>query len=408
MADRPDELNILVPNEQVASVHRMVTRRQALYAGGAAAMAAYAAGCGGSTGGGGESGGSGGSGGNEEASAEKPPTPADGKVEDGDLLLANWVDYSDPANYKGYAKEYGPTVKVSGFGSNDEILAKLRAGGSKYDVISPTGYAVKTMADLGLIMPLTRELIPNLSNLSPAFTKTDYDPGNKYSVPKDYGITSFYWLTDKVSEKPASIKEAFDLLKTPGMKDKKVNFLEGGTQIMALALAALGYSINTEDQKEIDEAKQLLIDVKPNVDTVSSTFIERAERGEIDFGMGWNGDIRRAIVSLAKKDREMVFLVPEGPTEYWVDNWVIPADAQHPVAAHKWIDYVLEPAAAGREMNYHQYPVPVKDIKGVEPALAEDPVINITDAQIDQYESQIETARSLQQRNRAYTEFKAA
>jgi spermidine/putrescine-binding protein len=408
MADRPDELNILVPNEQVAPVQRMVTRRQALYAGGAAAMAAYAAGCGGSTGGGG-SGGSGGSGGgDDEASAEKPPTPADGKVEDGDLLLANWVDYSDPANYKGYAKQYGPTVKVSGFGSNDEILAKLRAGGSKYDIISPTGYAVKTMADLGLIMPLTHELIPNIANLSPAFTKTDYDPGNKYSVPKDYGITSFYWLTDKVSEKPASIKEAFDLLKTSGMADKKVNFLEGGTQIMALALAALGYSINTEDQKEIDEAKQLLIDVKPSVDTVSSTFIERAERGEIDFGMGWNGDIRRAIVSLAKKDREMVFLVPEGPTEYWVDNWVIPSDARHPVAAHKWIDYVLEPAAAGREMNYHQYPVPVKDIKGVEPALAKDPVINITDAQIEGYESQIETARSLQQRNRAYTEFKAA
>ena len=95
--------------------------------------------------------------------------------------------------------------RSSGFGSNDEILAKLRAGGSKYDVISPTGYAVKTMADLGLIMPLTHELIPNLKNLSPAFTKTDYDPGNKYSVPKDYGITSFYWLTDKVSESPKTI-----------------------------------------------------------------------------------------------------------------------------------------------------------------------------------------------------------
>jgi len=408
MADRPDELNILVPNEQVASVHRMVTRRQALYAGGAAAMAAYAAGCGGSTGGGNESGGSGGSGGNEEASAEKPPTPADGKVEDGDLLLANWVDYSDPANYKGYAKEYGPTVKVSGFGSNDEILAKLRAGGSKYDVISPTGYAVKTMADLGLIMPLTHELIPNLSNLSPAFKETDYDPGNKYSVAKDYGVTSFYWLTDKTDFDGKTIADAFEFLKSPEAKDLRVNFLEGGTQIMALALAALGYSINTEDQGEVDEAKQLLIDVKPNVDTVNSTFIERATRGEIDFGMGWNGDIRRAIVELEKKGREMVFMIPEGPTEYWVDNWVIPADGEHPVAAHKWIDFVLEPAAAGREMNYHQYPVPVKDIKGVEPALAEDPVINITDAQIDQYESQIETARSLQQRNRAYTEFKAA
>ena len=117
---------------------------------------------------------------------------------------------------------------------------------------------------------------------------------------------------------------------------------------MALALKALGYSLNTEDQKEIDEAKQLLLDVKPNVDTINSTYIEKASRGEIDFGMGWNGDVRRAIVELAKKDREMVYLVPDDSTEYWVDNWVIPTDAEHPVAAHKWIDYVLDPEAAGQ------------------------------------------------------------
>ena len=407
MPDRPDELNILVPESRRAAVQRMITRRQALIAGGGAAMAAYLASCGGSTGG--DGGGSGGGGGSEEPAAEAtPPTPADGQVEDGDLLLANWVDYSDPANYKAYTKEYGPKVKVTGYGANDEILAKLRAGGSKYDVIAPTGYAVKTMADLGLIMPLTHELIPNMKNISPAFTKTDYDPGNKYSVPKDYGITSFYWLTDKVSEQPKTIAECFDLLKTPAMKDMRVNFLEGGTQVMAIALAALGYSINTEDQGEIDKAKQLLVEVKPNVDTINSTFIERASRGEIDFGMGWNGDIRRAIVDLAKKDREMVFLVPEGPTEYWVDNWVISADAQHPVAAHKWIDFVLDPVNAGKEMNYHQYPVPVVDIKGVDPKLANDPVINVPDEKIQGYESQVETARGLQQRNRAYTEFKAA
>src|SRR5215211_8380633 len=159
---------------------------------------------------------------------------------------------------------------------------------------------------------------------------------------------SVVWGKDVESERRRTIRERFELLKQPTMKDLRVNFLEGGTQVMALALNALDYSLNSEDQGEIDEAKQLLIDVKPNVDTINSTFIERASRGEIDFGMGWNGDIRRAIVSLAKKGREMVFLVPEGPTEYWVDNWVIPADARHPVAAHKWIDYVLEPAAAGR------------------------------------------------------------
>jgi spermidine/putrescine-binding protein len=275
-------------------------------------------------------------------------------------------------------------------------------------VIAPSNNAVKTMADLGLIMPLTHELIPNMKNISPAFTQSDYDPGNKYSVPKDYGITSFYWLTESVDASPTTLAEAFELLKTPEFKDMRVNFLEGGVQLMALALAALGYSINTEEQSEIDEAKQLLIDVKPNVDTVNATYIERASRGEIDFGMGWNGDVRRAIEALKKKDREMVFMVPEGKGDYWVDNWVISAEAEHPVAAHKWLDFMLDPVNAGREMNYHQYAVPVEGIKGVDPELANDPIIDIPDEKIEGYEAQIDTARGLQQRNRAYTEFKAA
>jgi spermidine/putrescine transport system substrate-binding protein len=247
-----------------------------------------------------------------------------------------------------------------------------------------------------------------MKNIQPAFTETDFDPGNKYSVPKDYGITSFYWLTDRVDANPKTLAEAFDLLKTPEFKEMRVNFLEGGVQLMALALAALGPSINTEDQAEIDEAKQLLLDVKPNVDTINSTYIERASRGEIDFGMGWNGDVRRAIEALKKKDREMVFMVPEGKGDFWVDNWVISAEAQHPVAAHKWIDFLLDPVVAGREMNYHQYAVPVEGIKGVDPALANDPIIDIPDEKIEGYEAQIDTAKGLQQRNRAYTEFKAA
>ena len=400
MADRPDELRILVHESRRAELQRRITRRQALLAGAGGAMAAYLAACGGSTGASG--------GGGEEDGAAAPATPADAPVEQGDLLMANWVDYSDPANYKGYAGEYGPKVTTSGYGSNDELLAKLRAGGSKFDIVAPTGYAVKTMIDQGLALKLNHDLIPNLKNLSPAFTKTEYDPGNEYSVPKDYGITSFYWLTDKVKEAPTTIAESFELLKTADARGIKVNFLEGGTQVVGMALKALGYSLNSENEQELDEARQLLIDVKPQVDTISSTFIERATQGQIDFGMGWNGDIRRAIVALAEQDREMVFLVPDDSTEYWVDNWVIPKGAEHPVAAHKWIDYVLDPVNAGREMNYHQYPVPVTGIEGVEPKLAEDPVINIPDAKIQMYETQLQTAKGTQMRDRIYTEFKAA
>ena len=186
-----------------------------------------------------------------------------------------------------------------------------------------------------------------------------------------------------MSDKPTTIAECFELLKDPKFSELNVNFLEGGTQVMALALAALGYSINSEERGR-DRRGQASARSRSSRTSTRSTrrYIERAQRGEIDFGMGWNGDVRRAIVTLAEKDREMVFLVPDGPTEYWVDNWVIPADAEHPVAAHKWIDFVLDPVNAGKEMNYHQYPVPVEGIKGVEPELANDPVINVPDEKI--------------------------
>jgi spermidine/putrescine transport system substrate-binding protein len=396
-----DELKILVHESMRADLQRRLTRRQAMMAAGGGALALYLAACGGSTSSKGEKTAA-------PGSAETPSVGADAPIEDR-LLMANWVDYSDPANFKAYTKELGPKITVSGYGSNDELLAKLRAGGSKFDIVAPTGYAVKTMIDQGLALKLNHELIPNIKNLQSTFTKLEYDPGNQYSIPKDYGITSFYWLTDKVSQKPATIKECFELLKGSDLKDVRVNFLEGGTQVTAIALKALGYSLNSEDEKELDEAKQLLLDVKPNVDTINSTFIERASKGDIDFGMGWNGDIRRAIKALEKKGQEMVFLVPEDSTEFWVDNWVIPAGAENPVAAHKWMNFVLDPANAGREMDYHQYSVPVEGITDhVAKDLANDPLIILPDETIARYETQLQTPTSQQQRERIYTEFKAA
>ena len=326
MPEQPDELRILVPESRRADRRRRSTRRQALVAGGGArwpptspAAAARPA----SSGGGG--------GGERCEPATKPPTPADGKVEQGDLLLANWVDYSDPNNYKGYQKENGPKIKVSGYGSNDELLAKLRAGGSKYDIVAPTGYAVKTMIDQGLAMPLTHELIPNLKNLEPAFTKTEYDPGNKYSVPKDYGITSFYWLTDKVSEKPTTIKECFDLLKTPKFKSLNVNFLEGGTQVMALALKALGYSTQHRGP-EGDRRGQAAADRRQAEHRHDQLDLHRARRRAARSTSAWAGTATSAARSWRWRRRTARWSssCPRARREYWVDNWVIPPTPSTP------------------------------------------------------------------------------
>ena len=165
-------------------------------------------------------------------------------------------------------------------------------------------------------------------------------------MPKDYGITSWYWRTDIVEESPND-REGFDLL--PKYSKQKVNFLEGGSQNVAMALASIGADINTEDEALLDQAKKMLLDARPHISTINSTFIERATQGDIYFGMGWTADIRRVIETRKAEGKDdMEFLIPEGTTEYWVDNWVIPTAAKNPIAAHAWINYVLDPKVAGR------------------------------------------------------------
>ncbi len=227
-------------------------------------------------------------------------------------------------------------------------------------------------------------------------------------MPKDYGVTSFWWRTAVVKDQPRTLMDAFDVLKELS-GSARVNFLEGGTQNSAIALAALGHSINSEDQAELDEAKELLLSVKPKVDTINSTYIPRGQKGDIDFGIGWNGDVARIIESRAKRDDEVVFLLPEGKTEYWVDNWVIPSAARHPVAAHKWINEMLDPQNAAKETEYHQYAVPVKGVEEIaDKAIVTNDVIYVPAAKLESYETQIQTPRGQQLRDRLYTEFKAA
>ena len=399
----PEPIRILAPHAARRGLLEEMTRRRALALGASGAMAAFLSACGGSTGS------SGGSGGGAAAEEETPASTlgADAKVEAGPLLLANWVDYTDPENYKKYTSAVGPKVTVDGYGSNDELLAKLSAGGAKFDLVAPTGYAVKTMIDQDLAMPLDRALIPNIANIEDTFTKSEFDPGNKFSVPKDYGVTSFFWRTDVVKENPTSLAECFELLKK--YKDARVNFLEGSTQTFALALPALGFSLNSEDPAEIEKAKQLLVSIKPYVDTINSTFIPRGQKGDIDFGMGWNGDVARIQESRNKVDDEVVFLLPDGPTEVWVDNWVIPSASENPVAAHKFINLMLDPEYAARETEYHQYPVPVKGVQDIaDKAITGNETIYVAQEKLAKYETQLQTPKGQQLRDRAYTEFKAA
>jgi spermidine/putrescine-binding protein len=394
---QPEGLNILVPEHRRRAIVGAVTRRQALSASAAGLAGLYLAGCGGKSGGGG-------SGAASSATAEA--SKLKGKPIEDKLLLANWADYSDPANYKAFTKGQGPKITVEGYGSNDELIAKLSAGGSAYDVVVPSASYVPECIQKGLLQPLDHSLIPNLKNLDPAFTKTKYDPGNKYSVCKDFGITSFYYRKDVVKDPPTTLKGWFEIL--PQYKGKNINFIEGGSEIWGVLMLAAGHSEQSEEESHYEDAYEIAKSVKPAIKTISSTYIERLGRGQIDIGLGWNGDVLRGANEAKKHGVEIGFSVTEPPGEYWTDNWTISAGAKNPVAAHKWIDYVLRPEIAAKEWNYVGYKVPVPAANEfVDAAVAKSPMIDIPSSTLEKYDTAIVTPKINELIAKYYTKFKA-
>jgi spermidine/putrescine transport system substrate-binding protein len=396
MDEGSDELKILAPEGRRAAIQRDLTRRQAMTLALGGLAGAYLAGCGGSSG----------SGGGGGASATPSKLSASAKVESGPLIMANWADYTDPADYKRYTKAVGPEIKVEGFGSNDELIAKLNGGGAAYDIIVPSGGYVPEIAQKGWARPLQHDLIPNLKNLETKFTKNAFDPGNKHSVTKDYGITSFYYRTDVVKDPPDTLLGWFEAI--PRYKGKSINFIEGAGETIPLALLALGLPSDSVKDADYEKALDLMLKAKPAISTINSTYIERLSRGQIDIGLGWNGDVARGIDAAAKKGIEIKMFIPQDRGWYWTDDWVIAAAGKNPVAAHKWINMVLDPKVAGTEWNYVGYPVPVVGAdKHVDPAVAKNPVTNIDQSVLANYSTGIVTPELNAIQTKYYTRFRA-
>lgn len=373
------------------------TRRELLAAGGAGALGLVVAACGGQS----STSSTGGQSGGGSSLAGRPVEKR--------MVVANWVDFQDPENLKRFGEHTGVRVVKEGYGSEEELLAKLKAGGSAYDLCVPGGSGLAQLRKRKLVRELDQSLIPNLKNLLPAFTGEGYDPGNRFSVPKDYGITSFFYRTEAVRQQPRTMADAFEMLRAlPG--SARVNFIESANETINAALAALGHSINTTDERQLEQARDLLLQVKPKVDTISATYLERGERGEIDFALGYSGDARRIQGARAKAGDEVRFLIPEGPAQYFVDLWVLPSAGRAPVAAHKFVNFVLDPRNAARELSYVQFGVPVRGVERYAPAaLVRDPTVSIPPERIEDYETaQPYTAAVERKRNEIYTAFKAA
>jgi spermidine/putrescine transport system substrate-binding protein len=408
MTEHDPELNILAPIQTRPRLDRLerlvrrsgggrMTRAEALGLGGLALLAA--AGCGGKTS----------TGGGAAASSSGGADPLAGKPMERNLVIYNWSQYDDPSTYKSFKTENHLAIKETYYSSNDELLAKLQAGGSGYDIIVPSQNAVGELVQLGSLMKLDLALIPNASAVESSWVKTAYDPTGDYKVVKDFGVTMFFYNHKIVTEKPTTMKQFYDLLPKYG-KVGRTNLMDGAEEVVPLALMALGLDPNTSDSSDLDKAKTFLLSIRSGVTTIdSSNYINDASAGKIILGQGWNGDVRR-IVSARKKQGDITAVLPQGTSEKWADNWCIPATAPDPVAAHAWINHLCDPAVAVKEMEYHNYPIPIQAALDQTPAeLKNDPLFNVPTSYTDHYTFILNPSQEIvNARTQIYTAFQSA
>ncbi len=166
----------------------------------------------------------------------------------------------------------------------------------------------------------------------------------------------------------------------------RTNILDGAEEVVPLALMAIGLDPNTDSASDFAKVKTFLLSIRTGVTTIdSSNYINDSMAGKIILGQGWSGDVRR-IVQARKKQGDITAVLPTGTSEIWADNWCIPADAPHPVAAHAWINWLLTPSVAVNEMNYHSYPIPIPSaLSQVPRRRATIPLFNVPRKYTDDY-----------------------
>jgi len=325
-----------------------------------------------------------------------------GQLED-TLAIYNWAAYLNPATRKAFEGQYGVDTTLDFYASNEELIAKLQGGAKGYDLIAPTGYAVKIMVDEDLLHEIDHARVPNMKNVEPRFLGLSFDPGNTYSMPKDWGTTGFMYLSDKVDEEMTTWRDFFDLApKYSG----KYTVLDSSPEVIGAALKMLGHGYNTTDAEAVNAATEELIKIKPDLAAItSSEYRQMMQRGDTYVALGWNGDY----FYVSAKQPSAKYVIPTEGTEYWVDTWAIPATAPHPNIAMEFINWVLTPENQGRETNYTYYASAVSGARDhTDPAIADNPAIYPSEEIVARCEANDGNPVALDLRTEAWTRFKSA
>ena len=275
-----------------------------------------------------------------------------GGPEEKQLSFYNWTGYVAKSTIPGFEKQTGIQVTQDFYTSNEELLAKLQAGGTGYDVIVPSDYMVGIMIKSDVIQPLDKSKIPNFKNIGENFRGLSYDPDNEYSVPYQWGTTGILYNKKEIGE----LEESWNAMWDPEFEGK-IGMLNDVRETMGAALYRLGYSVNTTDPDQLDEAEAALKEQKPLLrgyfDSHSGS-LPLVENGDLLLGHLFSGD---AFLALSRSP-DFDYIVPKPGATRWTDNMAIPAGAEHPDNAHKFINYILDAKVGAALTNFTYFNTP--------------------------------------------------
>ncbi|MGT2667476.1 ABC transporter substrate-binding protein [Streptococcus rifensis] len=268
----------------------------------------------------------------------------------GKLVIYNWGDYIDPDLLDEFTAETGIQVDYQTFDSNESMYTKIKQGGTTYDIAVPSEYMISKMIEEDMLLPIDHSQITGMENLGEEFVDQSFDPNNKYSIPYFWGTLGIIYNTSMVEEEPL---EWEDLWKEEYRN--KIMLIDGAREGMGIGLQTLGYSLNSDDPAQLQEAADKLYDLTPNIKAIVADEIKGYMiQEEAAVAVSFSGEASEMLDG----NENLVYVVPSKGSNLWFDNIVIPKTAKNIEGAHAFINFMLRPENALRNAEYVGYSTP--------------------------------------------------
>ncbi|KNZ42964.1 ABC transporter substrate-binding protein [Acetobacterium bakii] len=266
------------------------------------------------------------------------------------LSVYNWGDYIDPDLIAQFEDEFDCRVNYETFTSNEDLYVKLKNSTDTYDVLVPSDYMIERLINEDMLRPINKDNVPNLSIIEPQALNLPFDPENTYSVPYFYGVLGILYNPEMVSD-PV---DSWDIL----WNDKyasKILMYDSIRDSMGASLSRLGFSMNETSEANINAARDALIKQKPLVMAYVTDNVKNLMATDgAAMALVYSGDA--AIVM--DENNKLAFAVPKEGSNVYYDNFVIPNNSKNPELAESFINYMLTPEIAARNMEYVGFSAP--------------------------------------------------